>query len=136
MYYCVVSPYNPTARSTLGKKWKHYYNNYLHKLSLLIENFGGVALLWQNAKFNANPGLGHFEWSALACKHAPLKMTKSRIYITFCISSKVKQKTLDLSLCHTVSLNYPFIRFLVNCALAKFENRGTYRGRLFRFKEK
>ena len=45
MYYCVVSPYNPTARSTLGKKWKHYYNNYLHKLSLLIENFGGVALL-------------------------------------------------------------------------------------------
>ena len=45
MYYCVVSPYNPTARSTLGKKGKHYYNNYLHKLSVLIENFGGVALL-------------------------------------------------------------------------------------------
>ena len=44
------------------------------------------------------------------------------------------RNTRYLSLSHTVSLNYTFLRLLASCA--KFEHRGTYRGRLFRFKEK
>ena len=36
---------------------------------MTFEVFGSVALLWQNAKCNVNPGLSHFECCVLACAH-------------------------------------------------------------------